>query len=186
MTAHTLSKKKIIDQAIKLVRAQQPATFSRIAKSLSISSQSIYNYFKDGDELKGAVSIRFYDSLYEKLQAGLVGVSGKTAIVKYCQICTNYAIDDFLMTQYVINMPKWMFHGHPGVEASLDRIYEILKRLVDALIIDDKQALIVARMLRNLVTGEVIHIGTGRFKDPLVDSKDSFQDMLQITLLNYG
>lgn len=184
MTAHTLSHEKIVMTAIDLIQQQQPVTFSKLGSVLGTRSQSIYNYFSDGDQLKGAVSVKYYRDLFTQLQSVLVGLSGKKAILEYSQVAANFAIDNFLITQYVISMPKWMFHGDEQVADALNDIYELLKKLVDPLTADREQALVISRMIRNLISGEVIHIGTGRFKDPLVSASDSYIQMIELTLLN--
>lgn len=182
MTAHTLSHEKIVMTAIELIQQQQPVTFSKLGSVLGTRSQSIYNYFSDGDQLKKAVSVKYYRDLFARLQGALVGLSGKQAILEYSQIAADFAIENFFITQYVISMPKRMFHGDEQVADALNDIYELLKKLVDPLIDDRKQALVITRMIRNLISGEVIHIGTGRFKDPLVSASDSYIKMIELTL----
>ncbi|WP_125770736.1 TetR/AcrR family transcriptional regulator [Companilactobacillus furfuricola] len=184
MAAHTLSHEKIVNTAISLVQDQQVVTFSKLGNVLGTRSQSIYNYFKDGDELKAAVAVKYYRDLYAKLQHSLIGLSGKAAVLKYSQVAAEFAIENFFITQYVISMPKWMFHGDQGVRDVLNDSYLLLKRLVDPLAADAEQSLVITRMIRNLISGEVIHIGTGRFKDPLMEASVSFEKMIELALIN--
>lgn len=182
LTARTLSKSKIVDTVIELIRQQKPTTFSQISKQLGTRSQSIYNYFSDGNELKAAVTVRFYAKMTQELQNKIFGLSGKKAVLKFCQVSADYAIDDFLVLQYVISLPKEMFHGDKEVESTLDNLYQLLCQLLDPLISDKKQKLVYARLIRSLIAGEVIHIGTGRFDNDLVPADDSFLQMLEIAL----
>ena len=182
MTSRTLSKEKIIAISLELIKKQTQPSFSNIAKAMGMRSQSIYNYFENAEELKAAIAVNFYQELFKQLQAELLGLSGKSAVKKFCQISTEFAINDFLVTQYVMSMPKWMFHGDKEVESSIDDVYQILRTLIDPLFSDAQQKLVVSRMLRNLIIGQIIHIGTGRFTNPLISADDSFDKMLEITL----
>ena len=102
----------------------------------------------------------------------------------YSQVSAEFAIENFFITQYVISMPKWMFHGDADVQQVLNDIYLLLQKLIDPLATDERQALVMTRMIRSLISGQVIHIGTGRFKDPLVVPSESFEEMIELALSN--
>lgn len=89
----------------------------------------------------------------------------------------------FLVVQEILSIPandvddKISDDGFPV-------ILEILNKLLDSLIEDQKVQLIISRMLRDLIVGEIIHIGNSQFDNKLVAARDSFDKMLDITLLS--
>lgn len=185
MTSRTLSKEKIVTTATELINKQETLTFTKLGKELGTRSQAIYNYFPDVMAIKVAVAVNFYDQLAIRLQADLLGLSGKQAIKTFANTSVHYSLSKFRVTQQILSIPAGNLHD-PDLDKSFDALHTILDRLLDPFIMDDKQRLIVSRMLRSLIIGEVIHVGNGRFDNELINAHDSFDEMLEITLSGLG
>ncbi|GEO59279.1 TetR/AcrR family transcriptional regulator [Companilactobacillus bobalius] len=183
MTVHTLSKEKIVAAAVQIINNQESLTFTRLSKLLGTRSQAIYNYFPDVMAIKTAVAIDFYNQLSQRLEVDLLGLSGKQAIKTFANVSVQFSLSHFLVVQKVLSIPANEDYDKTS-NNGLPAVLKILNKLLDSLIEDQKLQLIISRMLRNLIIGEIIHIGNDRFNDKLVAARDSFDKMLNITLLS--
>lgn len=86
MNSKTLSKEKIIKTAIELINNQENLTFTKLSRKLGTRSQALYNYFPDIMAVKISVAVSFYQDLAVRLKADLLGLSGKQAIVTFCNV----------------------------------------------------------------------------------------------------
>lgn len=183
MTSRTLSKEKIIATAIELINTEGSLTFTTLSKKLGTRSQAIYNYYPDVSAIKIAVAIDFYDNLAIRLQADLLGLSGKQAIKSFTNISTQYALSKFPVSQMILAIP--VNEKRSGeLDKSIDQVHRILRTLLQQVSDDPQKEIVIERMLRNLIIGEVMHVGSGRFSNELISAQDSFDQMLEITLAN--
>ncbi|MFD1672630.1 TetR/AcrR family transcriptional regulator [Agrilactobacillus yilanensis] len=92
MSRKRLDHEQIIQQAQEIVYNDGVValTFQRLSKDLDIRSQSLYNYFKNLDDLVEQLGARFLEDLYQQLIEGLIGLSGKAAFQKYADIAHTY------------------------------------------------------------------------------------------------
>lgn len=181
LTSRTLSKEKIVATATSLINNQESLSFTKLGKELGTRSQAIYNYFPDVMAIKVAAAASFYDQLAIRLQADLLGLSGKQAIKTFANTSVHYSLCKFHVTQEILSIPAGRLHDS-DLDKSFETLHTILGRLLNPFIEDDRQRLIVSRMIRSLIIGEIIHVGNGRFDDELISSHDSFDKMLDITL----
>lgn len=181
LTSRTLSKEKIVATAIELVNQQETLSFTKLSKVLGTRSQAIYNYYPDVQALKIAIAVNFYDQLAVRLRADLLGLSGKQAIKAFANITVQYALGKFRVSQLILSIPAGKLHDE-ALDDSFLEIHHIMNLLLDPLVTDEKQRLIVSRMLRSLIIGEIVHVGNGRFDNKLISARDSFDQMLDITL----
>ncbi|GEO48020.1 TetR/AcrR family transcriptional regulator [Companilactobacillus kimchii] len=183
MTSRTLSREKIVAAAIEIINDQEKLTFTKLSKILGTRSQAIYNYFPDVLTLKVAVVDNFYDQLTQRLQIDLLGLSGKQAIKSFANVSVQFALSHFLVAQQILVIPADRLQDKV-LDNRLLVIHEILIKLLNPLIEDQKVQLIISRMLHNLIIGEIIHIENGQFNNKLMSARDSFDKMLDITLLS--
>ncbi|KRN04714.1 TetR/AcrR family transcriptional regulator [Holzapfeliella floricola] len=89
---NTVGYDRVIEMAIKIIEDEGPEelTFRNLAKALDIKSQSLYNYFKNQSELLEELGTQFVRWLHQELTEGLIGYSGKKALIKYAEIIRNY------------------------------------------------------------------------------------------------
>jgi len=183
MTSRTLSKERIISAAVELINEQENLTFTNLSRKLGTRSQAIYNYYPDAMAVKIGIATNFYDTLIQRLQADLLGLSGKQAIKAFANVSVQYAMGQYLVAQQIFSIPSGKLHNE-DLDASVDKVRVMLRKLLYPLVPDEKERFVISRMLRNLVVGEIIHIGNGRFVNKAISARDSFDQMLEITLAN--
>lgn len=181
MTSKTLSKEKIVSVAVDLLNNQETVTFTKLGKILCIRPQAIYNYFPDVTAVKVAVASYFYDQLAVRLQADLLGLTGKQALKTYANTTVHYSLCKFPISQQILSIPVECLKS-PELEKSLSEVYTILERLLNPYIEDDKQRLIFSRMFRSLIVGEVVNVGNQQFDSKLINVHDSFDQSLETVL----
>jgi len=181
MASRTLSKERIISAAVELINEQENLTFTNLSRKLGTRSQAIYNYYPDAMALKIGIATNFYDTLIQRLQADLLGLSGKQAVKAFANISVQYAMGQYLVAQQIVSIPSGKLHDE-NLDMSVDKIRVMLRKLLDPIVPDEKERFVISRMLRNLVVGEIIHIGNGRFVNKAISAQDSFDQMLEITL----
>jgi len=87
----------------------------------------------------------------------------------------------YLVAQQIVSIPSGKLHDE-NLDMSVDKIRVMLRKLLDPIVPDEKERFVISRMLRNLVVGEIIHTGNGRFVNKAISAQDSFDQMLEITL----
>ena len=181
MTSRILSKEKIIAMAVDLVNQQEELSFTKLSKKLGTRSQAIYNYYSDVRALKIAIAVNFYDKLAIRLRADLLGISGKQAVKAFANITVQYALGKLPIFQLILGITAEKEQDE-SLSNSIGEIYQIMNSLLDSLITNKKQRLVVSRMLRSLIIGEIVQVGSGEFNNKLISARDSFDQMLDITL----
>ncbi|TGD22711.1 TetR/AcrR family transcriptional regulator [Companilactobacillus suantsaicola] len=183
MTARTLSKEKVITAAIQIINQEDNLTFSKLGRLVGTRSQAIYNYFPDVLAVRVSVAADFYDKLAQRLEVDLLGLTGKQAIKAFCHVCVQFSLGQYVMVQQIIDIPADHLHDEP-LNSSFRNIYEILHRYLKPLIPDEKRQMVFSRMLRNLIIGQIINVGSGRYTNTPISKRDSFDDMLELILLS--
>lgn len=182
LTSRTLTTEKIIQTAMSLIEAQEPLTFSNISRKLGTRSQALYNYFPDVNALSASIDESYNAALVTYLQQQLMGLSGETAILKFATASRQYALEHFKMTQFVLAIPRELLNEGDSQTTSSQQLKQILYQLLQAMNIDERRRLNAARMIRNLIIGEVVNVGRGWFTTKTVMESDSFEQMLLVAL----
>ncbi|MFC6253630.1 TetR/AcrR family transcriptional regulator [Secundilactobacillus hailunensis] len=182
MTSRILNQQKIIQTAINLIETQKPLTFSNISRKLGTHSQALYNYFPDVTALKASIDEAYNAGLMTELQQQLLGLSGEKAVLKFANVCRQYALTRFKLTQFVLAIPRELLNDDPAQTPHTQALKKILYQLLLTMDMDDHVRLNATRMIRNLIIGEVVNVGRGWFKTETVKETDSFNQMLLIAL----
>jgi len=177
VTSRILSKEKIINTAMEMIDHQETLNFTKLGKALGTRSQALYNYFPDVIAVKVAVAAKFYDKLGVRLDADLLGMTGKQAIKTFANVAVQYSLGNFYLVQQIITIPPNRLNNSE-FEESFRRLQMILIQLLKPIVQDESQQLVVSRMIFNLVIGEVFCAGYGRFDNNLLNTRDSFNQML--------
>ncbi|PBQ23704.1 hypothetical protein CNR29_06640 [Levilactobacillus brevis] len=184
MTARTLTSQKIITAAKELVCADTALTFANLGRHLGTKSQAIYPYYSDVAAVHIAIANDFFQRLVSQLQQDLVGLAGEPAISQFAKTCRQLAAAEFPIVQLILNMP--VATKRVGtLKESIDQVYHVLERLLAPFNQDEAHQLVVSRMIRNLIIGEIVHEGTGRFQNPAVSAESSFNQMLALALTSF-
>lgn len=182
LTSRTLTTEKIIQTAMSLIEAQKPLTFSNISRELGTHSQALYNYFPDVSALSASIDETYNAGLVNKLQQQLLGLSGEAAILKFATISRQYALEHFKITQFVLAIPQELLNEDTMKAPSSEQLKNILHQLLQTMHIDEWHRLNAARMIRNLIIGEIVNVGRGWFTTESVKESDSFKQMLLVAL----
>jgi len=177
VTSKILSKEKIVNAAMDLISHQATLNFTKLGKILGTRSQALYNYFPDVTALKVAVAAQFYDKLGIRLQADLLGLTGKLAIKTFANVAVQFSLGNFYLVQQIITIPSNRLNNS-DFEGSFRRLQMILIQLLKPLLNDKSQQLVISRMIFNLIIGEIFCAGYGRFDNDLFNTRDSFNQML--------
>jgi hypothetical protein len=183
LTARTLSKEKIVSIAVEIINNQETLTFTRLGKLLGTRPQAIYNYFPDVMALKVAVANDFYKQLAQRLEVDLLALSGKQAVKTFANVSVQYSLSHFLVVKQILSIPKDKLNSD-DLNNGYMMIHKILNELLESLVDDKKSQLIILRMLSNLIIGEIVNDKNNRFDRNLMSARDSFDKMLDITLLS--
>lgn len=127
-----LDKDKVAQAAAEIVKESGlPAlTFGSLAKKLDIKSQSVYNYFHNLDSLLEYLGTCLMDSLYDELTTGLIGLSGKAALLKYGEIARKFFLSQGNLVstiQTIQNYPK-----HSDFVQSTEKVLGIISKIMDS------------------------------------------------------
>ncbi|MTV81844.1 TetR/AcrR family transcriptional regulator [Secundilactobacillus folii] len=181
MTSRTLNPEKIVRTAMQLINEQIPLSFTNISKQLGTRSQALYNYFTDVKSLNVAIAKLYSTDLFNFLQSALIGISGKAAVIRYAISVRNYSLEHFRIAQFVISTPREQLQANQA-DASDWSIRNLLNQLLDTMSLTPTQHLNASRMIRNLVIGEILNVGSGWFKNETVAETASFERMLTVGL----
>ena len=177
MTSKILSKEKIVNAAMDLISHQETLNFTKLGKVLGTRSQALYNYFPDVTALKVAVVAQFYDKLGIRLQADLLGMTGKQAIKTFANVAVQYSLGNFYLVKQIISISPNRLNNSE-FEKSFRGLQLILIQLLSPIIKNKAQQLVISRMIFNLIIGEIFCAGYGRFDKNLLNTRDSFNQML--------
>ena len=126
----TLDKAKVAAASRDIIEAEglQALTFGRVAKVLHVKSQSIYNYFHNLQDLLEYIGADLMRELYDELTTGLIGLSGKNALIKYGEIARSFFLKQgkLLSTLYVIQNYSKDSEFVQAMQQVLDLIERIL------------------------------------------------------------
>lgn len=130
-SVRTLSTAKVVAAATEIARRDglQKLTMSTLAKKLNIRSQSLYHYICNRDELVSLVGAHVLNELHQQIVDSIVGLSGKTAIIKMGDIVRQEIIKQPFMTS-VFYMMQVNPHEH-NVQAAMEKIVEIVKKIIN-------------------------------------------------------
>lgn len=175
----TISKKDIIKTAIIMIEKGEKITFSTISRKMKITSQSLYNYFKNQNELEYAIVGTVISSACKIAQEKTFGKSGHDGVTSLALTFRKMGVRHINMAQFVIS------HHRTNQYKIVTDAFNELKILIDRMLesyIDSDKLLKASRLIRSLVVGDILNVGTGWFKSPEVRAESSFIEMLNLSL----
>ncbi|GEL12961.1 transcriptional regulator [Lapidilactobacillus concavus] len=126
-----LDKNKVADAAREIVKASgMPAlTFGNLAKKLGIKSQSVYNYFHNSDELLEYLGADLMHALYEELTTGLIGLSGREALLKYGEIAHQFFLKQGKLVRTIHTIPN--YPRDSDFVKAMEQVLQIISQIID-------------------------------------------------------
>lgn len=181
MRTATISKADIIKTAILMIEKGDNITFSTISRKMKMTSQSLYNYFKNQQELEYAIVATVINSAYIIAQRETFGKSGFDGIVSLAIILRKAGIKHIALAQFVVAHPR--VHEYHMVNEAFASLKELLDQMLISYFTQDK-VLKASRLLRSLLVGDILNVGMGWFKSPDLKAEESFSEMLELSLVN--
>lgn len=186
MRSKSLSKSQIISAATKLLRDQQPITFSNLARQLAVRSQTLYNYFPNIRAVKIAMVEALYNDLSKELHEQLIGVSGKEAIMKFMLTTRQFGLDHYYLVRLLLSIPGSELRESKQQQEIVAQQRAFFHTLLAPFAMTKEEETIFQRTLRNLLIGEISNVGSGWFHDPQPSAQDSFQIMVGSVIKQLG
>lgn len=92
----TMNLDKILDTATDLINEHglNFLTMKHLAQALHVRSQSLYYYVSNRSELLSLVAAKRLENLRLKLLQDIVGLSGKSAIIKFADDVRDFLLED--------------------------------------------------------------------------------------------
>lgn len=175
----TISKQDIIKTSIIMIEKGENLTFSTISRKMKITSQSLYNYFKNQKELEYAIVGTVVSSACEIARRKTFGKSGRDGVIYISLTFRKMGVKHINLAQFVIS------HHRTNQYQIVTDAFNELKVLLDCMLesyFDDEKILKASRLIRSLVVGDILNVGTGWFKSPQVKAESSFIEMLNLSL----
>jgi AcrR family transcriptional regulator len=180
MVRQVLSKEKIVATSIALIEKGDAVTFSSVSKQLGRRSQALYTYFENATELQYAIVAWTLQKASEYLQNQVFGQSGETALINFATEWRALALRHMALSRFVLLSPRR--DDYPETAAAVDRLWGLLHQLVAGVFKNDTVRLLATRCLRDLIIGDVFHVGMGWFTDKAMLADDSFDQLLRQNL----
>ena len=149
-----------------MIEKGEKITFSTISRKMKITSQSLYNYFKNQKELEYAIVGTVISSACKIAQEKTFGKSGHDGVTTLALMFRKMGVRHINMAQFVIS------HHRTNQYKIVTDAFNELKILID-------------RMLESYIDSDkllILNVGTGWFKSPEVRAESSFIEMLNLSL----
>lgn len=180
MVKRILSREKIIEEEIQLIKDDSPLNFSVLANYLGVKPQALYPYFKNQMDLNYAVLSETVDKLNELLKSQLLGMTGEKALFQLALICRNEGLENIKLFHFIVTLP--LKNAPEFTKKSIAELRNIFNSLLATAFKHEKIQLLAGRMIRNLIYGELLNVGTGWFSDKKISQSESFKWMIRESL----
>lgn len=102
----SLNRDKVLQTAVDIVRNDglKALTLQRLAHDLNIRTQSLYNYISNLDELIALIGAHLINQLRQKIIDGIVGLSGKEALIRFADIAREFLIAEGSLAMIIFHL----------------------------------------------------------------------------------
>lgn len=180
MVKKILSREKIITAEIQLIKNDTLLNFSILAAHLGVKPQALYPYFKNQMDLNYVILSETVNKLNELLKTQLLGLTGKAALFQLALICRNEGLENIKLFHFIVTLP--LKNAPTFTKKSIDELRNIFNSLLATAFKHAEIQLLAGRMIRNLIYGELLNVGTGWFVDKKISQSESFKWMIQESL----
>lgn len=176
MQKRNLTKEKIIQTAFPLADniGINQLTFPKLAEALGIKYPSLYNHFKNMDDLKIGMTIYLLKDLNSVLMKKLIGKSGEDAIRQFAYTYREFAFENKTGYGLFMNIPST---ENEELYCLAKETTSIIYKILEFYIKDKTQLVHKCRTLRSLLHGFVSLYSFGYFHGE-VNLEESFQSMI--------
>lgn len=176
MTKTPLSAQKIIETSIALIEAQQPLTFTNIAKALDTKSQALYPYFANQNVLSYAIMGATLQMLIDRIKTDLFGMGGRKALIQFALICRAQCLAHPHLSQFVLALPQ--NEEAPAAQAAKADYQSLMTSLINHTLQHDRLRLLATQLINTLISGEVINAAFGWSQQSAAAQTGNFRWMI--------
>lgn len=171
-----LTKTKIIEVTFLLADeiGINKVTFPKIAEKLGIKYPSLYNHFKNMDNLKVEMTVYTLQELNLSLMQGLVGKSGEDAIKAFSFIYRDFAFKNKTAYELFMSVPSTK---NDEINNVAKETFSIIKQILSFYTEDNIYLIHKSRALRSLLHGFISLYSFGYFHNG-ENLEDSFNFMI--------
>ncbi|WP_427814572.1 TetR/AcrR family transcriptional regulator (plasmid) [Enterococcus sp. 22-H-5-01] len=173
-----LSKEKIISLYIQLAQeiGLNKVSFPRIAEKLEVKTPSLYNHFKNLDDLKIQTAIYLHQELNELLMQELVGKSNGQALFQYALTYRAFSKEFFAVYELLNTIPLMQDTKLNEVGAKNN---QILTKILTSFDLSEEKMIVKSRSFRSMLHGYITLNQLGYFQNPRMDDDQSFNLMIE-------
>lgn len=171
----------ITESAIAIAKEDglESLSMPRIAKSLGIKSQSLYNHVSNLNEVKTNMSITLFRSLKTRLLEGILGLTGKQAIEAYFAIFYQFCLEYGNFYEVLFLPGK---ESSDTLDQSFHEVIAILHKLLAGVVSDPDKIQLYTRTLMSVFVGFVINDTNHFFQDEEKQGKKALDEILGLVI----
>ena len=172
-----LTKQKIIEVTFELADeiGLNKVTFQKIAEKLGIKYPSLYNHFKNMENLKLEMTISSLNRLNSILTQGLIGKSGEDAIKEFSKLYKNFAFENRTAYELFISTRTT---GNEEFFNLARETFTIIFQILGYYTNDRVYLTHKSRALRSMLHGFISLYFFGYFKND-IDLEESFEFLVE-------
>ncbi len=180
-----LTKEKIITTVLILAQeiGLHHVSFPRIAERLEIKPPSLYNHFKNMDDVKVATAIYLYKELNTQLEAAIEKKKGAEAIQLYAHVYRDFAYENYAVYELLNWMPSP--RNNDLLTVARESLH-IIKDLIAEQVSNQKRLLIMSRIFRSQLHGFITLKQLGYFQKAEVSDEETFETMIAEYIIQLG
>lgn len=182
MVNRRVTKEQIVQVAQQIVFDDgiRSLSFPLIAQKLDIRSQTLYNYFKNLQDLINQIGADFMDNLYQLFMDNLIGLSGKAAFQKYGEVAHHYFENQGKLVELVYEVHRF---SHDSLfYQKTARNWQILDKLVTGVRLKHMHAKSFVQTFISSVLGFTAIEMMGFLPSEPKQRQQSFQELLALQL----
>lgn len=163
MTRRDINMTAITESAINIGNQDglDSLTMPKIARSLGIKSQSLYNHVNNLGEIRIAMSISLFKSLKQELLEGMLGLSGRDAINMYFKVFHQFCMDHLHLNRLLF-LPAQ--DQSTELTAAFQDVIQILIRLLKDILPDETTIDLYTKTLMSVFVGFTMNETNNAFK----------------------
>lgn len=180
MQKRGLTKKKIVQASAQLIEETglDHLSLKKVAEYLQISSPSLYNYFKDVNDLKFELSMLLMNRLSDRISMATIGRSASDAIMAMSEACYSFAKENPELYKTILLMPSLS-------EKLIDRgkqLTHVIELIFQSYGLNAQQTTYKTRELRSMIHGFISLEQAGYFRRD-VSVTESYKKMISDFIL---
>lgn len=179
MPQRNITKTKIIEAATEIGNQEglHALSMPKIARSLGIRSQSLYNHVGNLDEILTGISLHLTEEAHDTILNGLIGQSGPAAVLSFCQLTRKFWLAHLRLAPLLFTRPETA--TAPDLLQARQATIDILNTILTDILTTPTAITLCSKTIRSAVTGFCIEeVQATR----TAQSDQQFDQMVQVIL----